>query len=187
MFQIKKVVKDQLQTLYFFSDGAIRLQPRAASVAVVVKNRQGQVVDWYSRLLPPVSSTEAEYYGLLEALRMAQKLKPAIAYFHLDSQTVVGQITGHYAVREARLKPLYAQAVKLVEQLREDKTVTEIAFYFIPREYNLLADALAGDALLLTPPKQLWSQSVASDKGAANTKQAQPDKQFKRVAKTNKS
>ncbi|MEI6046475.1 MAG: reverse transcriptase-like protein [Chloroflexota bacterium] len=195
MFPIKKAVKDQSQTLYFFSDGGIRLQPPAASAAVVVKNKQGQVVDWYSRLLPPLSSSEAEYYGLLEALRMAQRLQPAMAYFHLDNQTVVGQITGHYAVREPRLKPLYAQSVKLVEQLRADKTLREIAFYFIPREYNLLADALAGDALLLAPQKQLWSRLTASGESSGQkplyTEQTELSRskrfRFNGTSKTNKS
>lgn len=137
-------------TLNFFSDGGTRPYPAAASSAVVVKDERGQVRDWFSRVLPPLSSCEAEYYGLLDALELAGRLQPHRACFHLDSQIVVGQVTGVYAVREPKLKPLHAKALEAVHKLRERRNI-QIKFYYVPREYNLLADALASDALLVMP------------------------------------
>lgn len=135
-------------TLYFFSDGGIRLDPPAASSAVVIKNEQGQVLEWQSRVLPPVTSTEAEYYAVLEAFEIAQKLLPRQAFFHLDNIVVVGQLVGQFRVREPKLKPLHARAQQAIDRLRRSGC-TLIEFYHIHREYNLLADALAADALLV--------------------------------------
>lgn len=137
--------------LYFFSDGGIRPKPPAASSAVVVKDAAGQILEWHSRLLPSLTSCEAEYHGLLDALTLAARLKPAQAIFYLDSQVVVGQVSGQFSVREPRLKTLQAQVARQVAQLQTEHQM-KLEFYYLPREYNLLADALASDALLLPPP-----------------------------------
>jgi ribonuclease HI len=139
-------------TFNLFSDGGIRRKPAAASSAVVVKDEHGQVVNWFSRVLPAMSSSEAEYHGILDALELAYRLRPCRAYFHLDNQTVVGQVAGKFAVRGPKLKPLHARAVESIKKLQAAGCI-QIEFYHIPREYNLLADALAADALLIMPHK----------------------------------
>ena len=61
-------------------------------------------------------------------------------------------VTGRYRANQPRLKVLQQQAQGNCQRLMA--AGVELDFYFIPREYNLLADALAADALLLTPEKQ---------------------------------
>lgn len=136
--------------LNFFSDGGTRREPAAASSAVVVKNERGQVVDWFSRLLPVVSSIEAEYYGVLDAFELGCKLAPLRAFFHLDNMAVAGQLAGQFRVRDPKLKLLHARAQHSIVRLRESGC-SVIEFYHIPREFNLLADALSADALLWLP------------------------------------
>lgn len=158
--------------LYIFSDGALRLRPPAAATAVVIKNERGQVLDWYSRVLPPVSSVEAEYWGILDALALATKLCPLglkRACFHLDNQVVVGQVAGRYSVRGAKLKPLHAQAMEAVTRLQA-AGCSEIEFYHVPREFNLLADALAADALLIMPSTFKQNMAVATSPGSETSK-----------------
>jgi ribonuclease HI len=140
-------------TLNFFSDGGIRINPPAASSAVVVKDERGQVLEWFNRVLPPLTSMEAEYHGILDALAVAQHLKPRRAYFHLDNQTVVGQVTLVYQVREPKLKRYHQEVLAKLTHLRESGCA-QVEFYYIPREFNLLADALASDALLVLPERQ---------------------------------
>ncbi len=137
-------------TLYLFSDGGTRVFPPAASSAVVVKNKEGQVLDWQSRLLPAMTNCEAEYNGLLDAIELAQHYQPSKTIFHLDNQTVVGQVTGYFAVRDPKLKPLFDRAAYALAELKASGC-REIQLLFIPREFNLLADALASDALLVMP------------------------------------
>jgi len=145
--------EDRHGTLYFFSDGSVRPEPPAASSAVVVKDEAGQILEWCNQLLPPVSSIEAEYAGLLLALEVAGRLLPGKACFHLDNQAVVGQVTGQYRVRMPKLKPLHQQVQEAMARLRQ-AGCGEIEVYHISREINLLADALAADALLLMPDRQ---------------------------------
>jgi ribonuclease HI len=140
------------QTLNFFSDGAVRPKPPAASSAVVVKDVNGNVVDWFSRLLPVMSNNEAEYFGLTDSIALALRLKPAMAYFHLDSQIVVGQVAGGFAVRDRRLKALHTKVKEAEAKLKAAGINYEI--FHIKREFNLLADALAADALLAHPETQ---------------------------------
>ncbi len=144
--------KPEHEALYIFTDGATRRIPPASASAVVIKDGHGQVIQWFSRLLPPLTSMEAEYYGLLDGLMLAGKLRPAKAYLHLDNQAVAGQAAGKYRVREPRLKRLHT----LVEEQKHKLAAAQIALeiYFIPREYNLLADALAADTLLPVLQKQ---------------------------------
>lgn len=146
--------------LDIFCDAAIRLNPPAASAAAIAKNENGQVLGWFSRVLPAMPSIEAEYHGLFEALELARQLSPLkTVCLYMDNQAVVGQVTGRYAVRQARLKPLHAQALKLTKNLRQKKMVNELHFFYLPREYNLLADALAADALLVMPrPAQKFTR-----------------------------
>ena len=87
----RTISEGRFNNLYLFSDGGIRLDPPAASSAVVVKDEKGQVVDWFSRLSPSMTNNEAEYYGLLDALAVVGRLRPNKAFLHLDSQIVVGR------------------------------------------------------------------------------------------------
>lgn len=155
MFTLKNWLKSDTRftNLYFFSDGGLRFDPPAASSAVVVKDEGGQIVDWFTQVLPPLTSMEAEYHGLLAALELARRWRPVRAYFHLDNQAVVGQAIGRYRVREPKLKPLHAKVQEAISRLHKSGC-SEIEIYHIPREFNLLADALAADALLILPTNE---------------------------------
>jgi ribonuclease HI len=96
-----------------------------------------------------MSNNEAEYRGLLEGLELALRLRPEKVLFHLDSQIVVGQVTGRFAARSNKLKNLCRQSREKLAEL--EKQGIQPRLLFVPREYNLLADALAADALLVIP------------------------------------
>lgn len=57
-----------------------------------------------------------------------------------DSELLVKQINGRYRVKNALLRPLYQQVVKLIGSLEEFKAV------HIPRARNAEADSLANKA-----------------------------------------
>lgn len=149
MFFFRKPAPPHFDVLYLYCDGATRLQPPAASAAVVARDRRGQIVDWFSRVIPSVTNNEAEYNGFLYALEIAERLRPAKAVFQLDSQIVVGQVTGRFDTRDARLRALCRKAQDRRQKLKEAGTETSI--FYLPREFNRLADALAADALVILP------------------------------------
>ncbi|MFZ5584336.1 MAG: ribonuclease HI family protein [Thermodesulfobacteriota bacterium] len=59
----------------------------------------------------------------------------------MDSELVVRQMIGQHQARNAGLKPLFAEARRLLERFEQ------VDFRHVPREQNQLADALANRAM----------------------------------------
>ena len=83
----------------------------------------------------------AEYTGVILALRLAKRLGAVEVELILDSNLVVEQLHGRWKVRDAKLKPLAAEARGLLGGFRRWSAVHE------PRERNAAADALCNLAL----------------------------------------
>lgn len=90
---------------------------------------------------PDCTNNVAEYTGLLLALRWLKARGLRGAVVRGDSQLVVRQLTGQYAVRSERLRPLYEEAKEL---LRETSSTVE----WVPREENSSADTLTKKAYI---------------------------------------
>jgi ribonuclease HI len=90
-------------------------------------------------LRPCATNNYAEYTGLIKLLESALRLGGRGIVVKGDSQLVVRQVNGEYAVRSGNILPLYREAVKLVEALGA-KVV------WVPREENREADALSHTA-----------------------------------------
>lgn len=128
---------------HYYSDGAIDVLGRATGAAVVVRDERGRIVDTASRRLAGMTNNEAEYEALILALELAlARGEPSAAVtFLVDSQIVVGQVAGAFAVRDPRLAERHTRVMRLLAQL-PDATLA-----FVPRTRNRLADALAQEAL----------------------------------------
>lgn len=126
--------------LVIYADGGI--SPHRSGVGVVVQNPQGEVVLITNRSFPQtMNNTEAEYQGLLLALEVAQRFRDHAVEIRMDNEVVVYQMAGYYAVRSKHLKPLHRKACEMARQLRH------VSYRHIPREKNLVANALAGEAV----------------------------------------
>ncbi len=121
-----------------YSDGAV--QPDRAGAGIVVLDRWEQIVRITNRVLPTMTNNEAEYAGLILALEAAAHLGAEYVEIRLDSEVVVYQMSGRFAVNSSALKRLNQQACELARAL------TRVGYTHIPRERNLLADALATEA-----------------------------------------
>ena len=126
-----------------FADGAIGDGSGPAGVGAVLLDDDGCVLRLDNRRVPRMTNNEAEYTGLLLALELALDLKPRCEHLtvYLDSDVVVGQMMGRYAVRSQDLKPLHSRACQLARKLKR------VQLHHVPRERNQLADALANEAL----------------------------------------
>jgi ribonuclease HI len=131
----------QIDQLSIHCDGAIGDQHQATGLGVVVRNEAGEILGLLKRGLPPMTNNEAEYAALVLGLEAAWGFRPRALRIHMDSEVVVGQMRGTFAVRSPALKRWHTQACRLARRFRE------VAYVHIPREANRLADALAAEAL----------------------------------------
>jgi ribonuclease HI len=129
------------ERLDIYCDGATGDDGRGAGLGVVVRDRKGEILGLVKRGLPPMTNNEAEYAALVLALEAAHRFKPAGLRVHMDSEVVVGQMQGLFAVHSPALKRWHSQACRLARRYRS------VSYVHIPREHNRLADALAAEAL----------------------------------------
>jgi ribonuclease HI len=124
--------------LLLYADGSI--QPERAGAGLVALDKWGNVVYIANRSLPPMTNNEAEYAGLTLALEAAIALGGQFVEIRLDSEVVVYQMIGRFAVNSTALKRCHQQACVLARSL------AKVRYTHIPRELNTVADALATEA-----------------------------------------
>jgi len=87
-----------------------------------------------------MTCNEAEYEALLFGLETVRALQPEQVEVRMDSQVVVNQMLGLFAVRNVALRRLHARARAAVA------AIGAVEFVHVPRLHNRLADALANEA-----------------------------------------
>jgi len=83
------------------------------------------------------TNNQAEYEALISGMRHALKFGLWNLEVYSDSLLVVNQMSGSWAVREARLKRLYERAKNYA------RLFPRLSFKYVPREENLRADDLS--------------------------------------------
>ncbi len=111
----------------------------------LVRTDDGRVIDWAWRSLPAVTNNEAEYQGLLLGIELARRQRAGLTVFVMDSEVVVGQMEGRFAVNSPGLRRRHAEARRAL------RTLPRVQFCLVPRTCNALADALAHEAGLPWP------------------------------------
>jgi ribonuclease HI len=127
--------------LIIYADGAIRSNPEATGLALIIKDERGRILEWPTKVIGKLTCNEAEYEALIFALERARKYRPCEVYIYLDSQVVVNQVKGIFGVRSPALRELHVKARLLMREFPK-ATIT-----YIPRWRNRLADALANEAV----------------------------------------
>src|SRR5262249_31951170 len=129
------------QRLVLRTDGASRGNPGHAAAGVVIEAEDGTPLAQGKRYLGVMTNNQAEYRALILGLLAVARYHPAAVRVCLDSELVVRQVTGEYAVRDEVLRPLYEETVARARFL------PEVVFEHVPRGENALADRLANAAL----------------------------------------
>ena len=139
------VVFPHLVTVHF--DGACQ-PPRGGGVAAYGFTVDGEGLDHEDRGLAAPPWTErstnnvAEYVAAIRALEYLVERHHAGQVLMLgDSQLVVRQMNGEYAVRSPHLQAYHERLRQLAERF------PEVQFRWIPREENVRADELSKEAL----------------------------------------
>lgn len=115
--------------------------PGEAAFGFVIRDEDESIIATAGERIGFASNNESEYSGLIAGLYNCHLLGAKEVEVRLDSQLLVRQMTGAYAVRAKNLKPYWTEAQREVERFRNVK------FKWIPRKDNSLADALANEAL----------------------------------------
>ncbi len=95
-------------------DGGSRGNPGPAAWGVAILDEEGNCVAGHAGRLGHATNNVAEYHGLLEALKLATAAGAQEVSIRSDSQLIVRQIDGVYRVKHPDLKPLYAEARRLI-------------------------------------------------------------------------
>src|ERR1019366_1588330 len=100
-----------------YTDGACRVSnPGQCSAAFAVFDVLGETDMLGARYLGPELHTNnyAEYQGLLDLLKWAEAAKVTGLDIHCDSQLVVRQVRGEWAVKHKELQPFHDLAQALI-------------------------------------------------------------------------
>ena len=138
------------QIIKIYIDGAARNNPGPAGAGIVLKQDK-KILFEQGFFLNQKTNNQAEYLALIISIlfleQYAQKGDSVAIYS--DSQLLVRQMTGVYAVRDATLKKIKSVALELLENYK-------VSFCHVYRKDNQEADFLANrgiDKKTLLPKK----------------------------------
>jgi ribonuclease H / adenosylcobalamin/alpha-ribazole phosphatase len=131
-----------LMKLIIEADGGSRGNPGLSGAgAVVIDAASGNILREISEAVGIATNNVAEYSAVIFALEAAFEIDPAAEIVvRMDSKLVVEQMSGRWKIKHPDMLALGAK----VQQLISGKSVE---FVWIPREQNVLADALANKAM----------------------------------------
>jgi probable phosphoglycerate mutase len=121
-------------------DGGARGNPGPAGYGVRIERDDGTVVE-LKEALGITTNNVAEYRGLIAALAWAAAHGIRRLQVRSDSELLIRQMRGEYRVKHPGLRPLSAEARRLVQQ------IGDVRFEHVRRELNTEADRLANEAM----------------------------------------
>jgi ribonuclease HI len=127
--------------LIIYCDGGSRGNPGPAGLGAVIYDEENNKLFELSEFLGVTTNNQAEYKGVLKAIKKAKELKAKELSFYLDSELIVKQMKGQYRVKNRDLIPLYMEIRKHILEFQK------VEFNHVRREYNKEADALANMAM----------------------------------------
>lgn len=136
-----------MKKLIIYIDGGSRGNPGPAAFGVVLATEKGIALKKYSQYIGSATNNEAEYQGLIFALKKAKalfgkdKISRLLVEIRSDSELLVKQMRGEYKILDSKIQPLFLQSWNLRIDFRNLK------FSLIPRQENKEADRLVNEAL----------------------------------------
>ena len=124
-----------------YTDGAARGNPGPAGAGAVIVSPGGHIVAKIGKFLGESTNNVAEYTGLILGLKRARAMGIKELDVFSDSELLVKQLAGDYAVKAEHLKPLHDEAQALL------RAFPEVQVAHIPREENAAADEMSNRAI----------------------------------------
>ena len=131
-----------MRSIYINCDGASRGNPGRAAIGIQIKGEDKKtVLKQYSEYVGKATNNVSEYLAVLKSLDLAKRFTNQNVFVYSDSELLVRQLNGEYQVKNKDLKELFNQVQKLKNSFQK------VVFTHVRREYNVMADQLANDAL----------------------------------------
>ena len=132
------------------TDGAARGNPGPASAGAVLlslarpdaRDPHGTPDASISDYLGVQTNNVAEYTAVVRAIGLGLELGARRLELLLDSKLIVEQLAGRWRVKDAKLRPLWAEALQALRTLPDGWTAAHV-----PRAQNSLADAMCNEAI----------------------------------------
>lgn len=126
-------------------DGGTRLteKNKPGGAGAVIFDDKGKIVVKKGKYIEGTTNNFCEYSALILGLSTALDMGIRRLQVKGDSELVVKQVKGEYKVKNAILKELHTQVIKLMKEF------DEISISHVYREYNKEADALADLCILM--------------------------------------
>jgi ribonuclease HI len=123
-----------------YTDGGARGNPGPAAIGYVLTMAGRDAIE-HGEFIGRATNNQAEYTALRRGIERARREGVDELNCFLDSELVVKQMAGDYRVRDADLKPLYADVCGLLDSF------ARVTFNHVRREKNKRADKLVNHAL----------------------------------------
>ena len=130
--------------LLLYCDGGSRGNPGPSAIGAVVFDASTdppQLLASVSECIGVSTNNIAEYRALIAGLEAVAHLQARTVHVRADSMLVIKQLRGEWRVKHENLKPLYAEARKLLA------AYDVVDLQHVRREENTEADALVNAAL----------------------------------------
>ncbi len=129
--------------IHVYTDGASRKNPGPSAIGVVFLDEQGNFIAEHKECIGIGTNNEAEYKAILKALELGTNYCRRKISIFSDSELVVNQLTGAYAIKKNHLRNLCI----LVKD--REKLYDEVIYNNVPRENKNIsrADKLSNEAL----------------------------------------
>ncbi|PIR43948.1 hypothetical protein COV23_02510 [Candidatus Wolfebacteria bacterium CG10_big_fil_rev_8_21_14_0_10_31_9] len=129
--------------IIIYTDGGSRNNPGPAALGVYFIDFNKE----YSEFLGTATNNEAEYQGVVFALKKAKQLigkenaKKTEIEIKADSELIVKQLNGEYKLKEEKLIAPFIEIWNLKQEYKK------VSFTHIPREQNKKADLMVNKEL----------------------------------------
>lgn len=128
-------------TYHLSFDGGAVPNPGRAGSAAVISDSNGKILYECGEFIQRATNNVAEYGGLIIGLRLALKRGISRLLIQGDSNLVISQISGKWAVNDPKMKALYNEANGLLRQFQY------VGCRHVYRSNNTRADALADEVI----------------------------------------
>jgi ribonuclease HI len=146
----RKSKPQKIRKVITFTDGASRGNPGHAGIGVLLFDENNEKLLQDFQYIGECTNNEAEYRALLLALDRAYEITQDSVACFMDSELLVRQLNGRYAVKSEKLAKFYDEVKQRVNKF------ASVTFTHVPREHPQLqlADRLANKAIDEAKPRK---------------------------------
>lgn len=140
----------KINKILTYTDGASRGNPGDAGIGFLIFDDHDEKLFQNFHYIGQTTNNEAEYRALLAALDQAYEISHGDVECYLDSELVVRQLNGKYAVKSEKMAQFYNEVLERASKF------SSVVFKHVSREHPRLkmADRLANKGIDEAKPKR---------------------------------